>query len=259
MTPDWNEHYLFPAWAGDTTHLPQVTMPEHQQLRELISIYALGALPPDEATRLETHFDHCVECVDDLSVYLTTAAALAGQREPLSRVWDAIAGQIDAFQGGVVVELPDRRLGKFTRTLLSVAAALALVFAGAIVSGLAQDDGIARSDVIAAADEAANQPGSLVASFQVEAKVVARIVLTQEGQGYIIPTAELPELDASRTYQLWVVNSDDAVISAGVLGNRPAPSVFTWSGEVTSLALTREVAGGVTSSDGDVVSVAADL
>jgi hypothetical protein len=43
-----------------------------------------------------------------------------------------------------------------------------------------------------------------------------------------------------------------------VLGNRPGPSTFTWTGEVTGFALTREIAGGVVSSAGDVVAVITD-
>ena len=42
---------------------------------------------------------------------------------------------------------------------------------------------------------------------------------------------------------------------AGVLGNEPVPSRFTWTDDVAGFALTREVAGGVVSSEGDVVSV----
>jgi hypothetical protein len=52
------------------------------------------------------------------------------------------------------------------------------------------------------------------------------------------------------------VTPDEQVISAGVLGSDPAPSRFTWSGDVAGFALSREVAGGVESTAGDVVSVA---
>jgi hypothetical protein len=56
-----------------------------------------------------------------------------------------------------------------------------------------------------------------------------------------------------------VINDTDDVISAGVLGPEPAPSTFRWSGPIAGFALTREVAEGVVSSAGDVVSVIADL
>ena len=231
-------------------------MSEHQQLRELISIYALGALTAEEATRLERHLDTCAMCGDELAMYLATASALDGRKEAPQHLWDPIINRIG---GSRVVDLSSHRYARLTRALLSVAAAAALVIGGAIISRLVEDEGIGPSDVIAAAETAADHPGSLVADFEVENTVIARIVLTQDGQGYIIPTTELPELNPSRTYQLWVVNKDEQVISAGVLGSRPAPSVFTWGGEVSALALTREVAGGVTTSDGDVVSVATDF
>lgn len=240
-------------------HLSQLNMPEHQHLPDLLSIYALGALTPEEATRLEAHLGGCADCAEELGIYLATAAALDGHQDLPQHIWDGIERRTGDSKRGVVVDLSRRRPGGFTKAILSVAASVSLVIAGAAIATLAEDDAIGRSDVVAAADEAANQPGTLVAEFEVETAVVARIILTEEGQGYIIPTHELPELDPSRTYQLWVVNPDDAVISAGVLGSKPTPSVFTWTGEVSALALTREVAGGVTSSDGDVVSVATDF
>ena len=234
-------------------------MPEHQHLPDLLSIYALGALTPEEATRLEAHLDGCVDCAEELGAYLATAATLEGRQDLPPHIWDGIERRTGDSERGVVVDLSNRRSRRLMRAILSVAAAVSLVFAGAVIATLAEGDARGLSDVVAAADEAANQPGSLVAEFHVETAVVARIILTEEGQGYIIPTDELPELNPSRTYQLWVVNADEAVISAGVLGSKPSPSVFTWSGGVSALALTREVAGGVTSSDGDVVSVATDF
>lgn len=59
-------------------------------------------------------------------------------------------------------------------------------------------------------------------------------------------------IETSRTYQLWVINDTEDVISAGVLGNDPAPALFTSTGDVAGFALTREVAGGVVSSEGGV-------
>ncbi len=234
-------------------------MTEHEQLRELIPIYALGALTPDEARGVEAHLDSCPECFDELSVHLTTAAALDGRQEPPSAIWERVSLQIAEPRELQVVDLAERRSRKFTTGLLSVAAAIALVFAGAVFSRVVEDDGIGEDDVVAAASEAAGRPGSVVTDFLVDDKSVARLVLTTEGQGFVIPTDELESLGDARTYQLWVINAEEAVISAGVLGSSPGPSVFTWSGEVTGLALTREVAGGVVSSEGDVVSVTTDF
>jgi len=67
----------------------------------------------------------------------------------------------------------------------------------------------------------------------------------------------LDGLPADRTYQLWVVTPTEEVISAGVLGSDPEASTFTWRGEVSAFALTRETAGGVAVSEGDVVATIA--
>ena len=79
--------------------------------------------------------------------------------------------------------------------------------------------------------------------------------LTAAGEGFILPRGLEPLAD-DRTYQLWVVTADRLVISAGVLGPDPEPSRFTWAGTVAGFALTREAAGGVVSSAGDVVAAA---
>jgi hypothetical protein len=85
------------------------------------------------------------------------------------------------------------------------------------------------------------------------------VVLTADGYGYVVPGEDLAALGVDRTYQLWVITDDELVISAGVLGNDPKPAIFIWNGGVSGFALTREVAGGVVSSAGDVVSVVTDL
>jgi hypothetical protein len=109
--------------------------------------------------------------------------------------------------------------------------------------------------VVAAAEAAAEEPGSIVANFETDDGVVGQVVLTADGEGFVIPS-DLDPLEEARTYQLWVLTPDELAISAGVLGNDPSPSRFTWTGDVAGFALTREVAGGVESTAGDVVSVA---
>jgi hypothetical protein len=112
--------------------------------------------------------------------------------------------------------------------------------------------------ILAAAEVAVSQPGSYIGEFIVDEMSVARVILTASGQGFFVPDDRLPPLELSKTYQLWVVTSDEAVISGGVLGNDPRPSAFTWDGPVSGFALTREVAGGVPVSAGDVVGLASE-
>jgi anti-sigma-K factor RskA len=108
--------------------------------------------------------------------------------------------------------------------------------------------------VVAAAEAAADEPGAIVADLDSPTGTVARIVLSADGEGFVVP-GDLETLEDDRTYQLWVITPGETAISAGVLGNEPAPARFTWTGDVAGFALSREVAGGVVSSAGDVVSV----
>lgn len=235
-------------------------MPDHERLKELLPAYALGAVPAADADALASHLDSCESCSEELAQLLTTAAELEGAKAPPSGVWDGIAAAIeDTEHVANVSDLAERRTNRALSMLAGVAAAVALVFAGFIVARLSEPDPLGEEAVLAAAEDAASQDGAIVTEFLVDDIPVAELILTTDGQGFVIPSDGLPSLDASRTYQLWVINTAEAVISAGVLGSNPAPAPFTWTGDVAGLALTREVAGGVVSSEGDVVSVVTDL
>jgi anti-sigma-K factor RskA len=204
----------------------------HDRLLEMVDIYALDALPTGEETKLERHMDGCPSCEAELATALSVTAALIPDSEPPDHVWD-------------------RRF--HWSTVTTIAAVILIALAGLLMTSNGQDT------VVAAAESARAESGSVVADLVMDDVTLARVVLTAEGQGYVLPTESLAPLDASRTYQLWVITSDEQVISAGVLGNAPVPSAFTWQGDVSGFALTREVAGGVPVSAGDVVSVVTDL
>lgn len=234
-------------------------MAEHERFYELIPLYALGALTPSEAKDLESHLIGCPRCQDELSLHMNTVAGLDGAREPPDGVWERIATALDESGDPGAVRLlraSQPRTWAFVAGAVAVAAA---VFGGVLLAQLIGADPLGQGAIIAAAEEASAREGSIVAELRVDDAVVAEIVLTGSGQGFVLPSEELAPLDESRTYQLWVINSDEAVISAGALGSDPGASTFTWTGNVAGFALTREVAGGVVSSAGDVVSVVTDL
>ena len=176
-------------------------------------------------------------------------AALVEDTGPPNHVWDRIVQELEQPPLATVVQLPRRR--RILTQLASVAAVAAIGLLAVLIS----QDTVPGEAIAAAAAVAADQPGSTVADFVVDDVVVAQVVLTEAGAGFVIPTAELPDLETSRTYQLWVINEDGGVISGGVLGNAPEISTFTWTDGVSGFALTREVAGGVAVSEGDVVAV----
>ena len=223
----------------------------HEQMLDLVDLYALDALEGAELSEFESHLGACELCQQSLAHALTLTAALVGDTDPPNHIWDRIVEEIDPLPAEVV-QLPRRR-----RALLGVAsvAAAAVVGLFAVLASQESDPSLALA---VAAEQAAEEPGSTVADFNVGDVTVAQVVLTKEGAGYVIPTAALPALDESHTYQLWVINQEGGVISGGVLGNSPGISTFTWTDGVSGFALTREVAGGVAVSEGDVVAVITD-
>lgn len=236
-------------------------MSSHEML-DLVPLYALDALEDQEQRQFETHLETCGDCQASLDVYREVASNLVHDEPASDETWEQISAAIATGGGAAgleVVEMPRSRSGDGWKWLAAVAAIAALVFGTLFVLDGTQGGPIGSDNIIAAAEQLADQPGTIVSDFLVQDVAVARIVLSDDGRGFVIPTDDLDPLDETRAYQLWVINDTEEVISAGVLGNEPAPAMFTWTGEVTGFALTREVAGGVVSSEGDVVSVIADL
>ena len=140
--------------------------------------------------------------------------------------------------------------------LSAIAAALAITLGGVLIASNSLSP---EEAIIAAAQSAAAEPGSTVAALAVDDVTVAEVVLTSDGSGFVLPSEALVDLDESRTYQLWVINDEGDVISGGVLGSSPQASSFTWTDGASGFALTRETAGGVAVSEGDVVAVVTDI
>lgn len=227
-------------------------MSDHAML-ELIPLYALDAIEGEEKVELESHLEGCAECQEALAEYRAVASGLIPDQPASEDTWRRIRGAIST--DAEVVTLEDSRTGRAWRWIAGLAAASAVVLGVAVVASLQDADQLTSERITSAAAQAADEPGSFVGDFVVDDMAVAQVVLTEDGRGFVIPTDELVSLEEERTYQLWVINDNEDVISAGVLGAAPAPSTFTWTGDVSGFALTREVAGGVVSSEGDVVAV----
>jgi hypothetical protein len=233
-------------------------MMNHDQVLELVPLHALDALDEVEARDVEAHVATCDVCSSELATHRASASGFVADEPAPSGVWERIIGEITDTDADTVIDLGEARQRRTSRVtwLTSVAAIAALVFGVvAIVQTAAKNELTGPEGIVAAAEAAAQEPGAIVTEFTTESGTIGQVVLTADGEGYVIPS-ELEPLDPDRTYQLWVITPDEVAISAGVLGNAPGPSRFTWTADVAGFALTREVAGGVVSSAGDVVSVA---
>jgi len=226
-------------------------------MHDLVAAYAVDALDDSEIEAYEAHLSGCRQCQEEL-VRLQESTVLVAEAAGISPP-PALKGRVMAAvredETTNVVSIADGRPPARLWVPFAVAALAALVLGAVVIfQAVAMNDLSGPGGVAAAAEAAANEPGAIVAEFITDTGSVGQVVLTPDGEGYLVPSG-LETLPEDRTYQLWVITPDELAISAGVLGNEPAPSRFTWTDDVAGFALTREVAGGVVSSEGDVVSV----
>ena len=233
----------------------------HQEIQELLGVYALDAVEPEEADLIEVHLRECPRCRAEVAAHRETAAVLAhsGSSAPPG-VWERIAGSLEEeappqLDMAKVVALKPRR-----RSIpLPIAAAVAAVAAAVIaVLGVQVDHLDDRTDTLEAAlgskglDQAVqvalfDEGARRVDLRSTDGVTLAQAVVRENGEAYFVPQA-LPALSTEETYQLWAI-IDEQAVSVGVLGPHPGVSAFKVAGSgVTVLAVTTEEAGGVVSS-----------
>lgn len=232
----------------------------HDQLRELVAVYALDATDEAEAAAVEEHLSGCPRCRAELEAYREVAAAIGDQGGAARpEIWDRIAGQL--AEAPPPLRLPTRtrrpRPRATPRLTAAVAAAAAIVIAvlGWDVAHLnsrvdhlqAVAGGTAR-----AARVAADAPGSKrVQLHSTSGALTADVVVRPGGQAYLL-SSTLPTLPDGRIYQLWGL-SRNRPVSLGLLGARAAPAGFRLDSHVTQLMITAEPAGGVPAPTGPVL------
>ncbi|MGQ0830240.1 MAG: anti-sigma factor domain-containing protein [Microthrixaceae bacterium] len=238
----------------------------HDEAAELLGAYALHAVEPAERALVEAHLDACPRCRDELRGHVGVAAMLgnSGGDAP-DGVWDRIVGSLEEVppplrlslsDDATVVPLAARRRERGGRVAIAVAGAAAAVTIGVLgVKVVQQGDEIDRvrsalgnDAMLAAANLALVDPRAIETELvSPDGSVTASAVVLPDGTGYLL-ARDLPGLPPDRTYQLWGQTSG-GLISLGVLGSSPGQVVaFRASGDVAALAITDEVAGGVSQS-----------
>ena len=234
----------------------------HDDIRDLLAVYALDAVDADEAETIELHLRDCPRCRAEVADHRETASALATGHEPAPlRMWDNIAGQLEAappLQLASVVPIRPAPLRRAVRVAVASVAAVTIAVLGVRV--VQQDDRLDRMQtamedrtVLSAALAASGNPDARHAELRsANGIVLARAVLVPDGTGYLWSDG-LPRTDGARTYQLWAIVGTER-ISAGVLGPNPGVAPFRIAGDVVGLAITEEVAGGVVASQNQPVA-----
>lgn len=260
-------------------------MTTHEELQELLGVYALDALERDEADLVERHLEVCARCRAEVASHREVSGLLgyAGQEAPAG-LWDRIVastsetppalqmpGRAPRIFGASLGRVPagtgpgrvrPRGLSRSggvlpPRRLAWMAAAAAVLIVGVLgLQVVRLNDRVsavnrtmtAAGPTMTTVRRALAEPGARKVSLMDPAGhvVEADAVILPGGSGYLYGTRLVP-LPPSQTYQLWGVVGNQ-VISYGLLGSDPSVEPFRVGAGLAGLAITAEEAGGVVSS-----------
>jgi len=234
---------------------------EHEEMRSLLALYALGALPLDELQMVSTHLLHCEECrgeTKELSE-LTASLALVVDPVPLpagfaDRVVSAARGEeavvgtrrslslVDADTAPVSEprdELAERRSRRrWNPAAVLAAAAMLLIVSVLSMTLLDARRELGRTETAVAA--LASNKGMALEGSGAQGRIVPG------GDGSLMVIAGLDAAPSERDYQLWLMR-DGEPVSAGVFD--VSEGVVTLSTELEldgydGAAITVEPQGG---------------
>jgi len=245
----------------------------HLDAGELLGVYALDALDPDERDAVDAHAAECGACQAEITRHREVAAFLAPVWTPApDGLWDRIVEELeetppplDMPLAPVAPVVPIDRRSRRSRPMAAVAAMVA-VAAVAVVGVLGFkviDDGrrIDSMNQQALGTEfdrtvnaaLADPSGHHINLQNADGAVGAQAVVLPDGAGFIT-NKNLAELPSNRTYQLWALVGTSR-ISVGVLGPKVASAGFRAPTSAAGFALTDENAGGVVASANNPVVV----
>jgi hypothetical protein len=251
---------------------------DHEDLRDLLGVYALNAVDQEERACVEAHLDGCDECAQEVREHTEVAGLLIEADTSAPTVlWDRIrddaltpystihATDSDVRQLESAPSIERAARWRMIATVAAVAALTVLVgvqtirldaastrLEGADAQIAAFERAIAEGDYQALVGLAAAAPGARTVDLAGDAGAASAVILP-DGSGYVEVT-KLDPIDELHTYQLWAI-IDGEVISAGILGGHSDVAPFQVDLELLEgLVVTEELAGGVAVSDQPAVS-----
>jgi anti-sigma-K factor RskA len=229
-------------------------------IHALSGAYAIDALDDHERAEFERHLDVCAECRAEVASFRETAALLAetesvaapaslreGVLASVSRVRplppETAAPRHAADEVAVVRR---RRLPQ----LLAAAAAVVLVAVGVVAWHPWQHEQATLADRIVHAPDAQRTAKQLPGGGElilVRSASLGRAVL--EGR-------DLPDPGAGKTYQMWLQQPGEDMVSAGLMTDPDRPTVLTGdAATAAAAAVSVEPDGGSVHPSKDVVAV----
>lgn len=228
----------------------------------MLGVYALHALDPEEQNLVEEHLEDCPRCQQEVRGHREVATLLGntGGVAP-EGLWDRIASRLEELPPpmrlslsdgqGNVIPLAARRRERTNRFVAAAVGAAAVILVGLLGAQVVRQ-GSRIEDLESAMNGSSVAAAGVATLSSPDGSISADAVLLSDGTGLLL-AEDLPELTAEETYQLWGV-TDTGVISLGLLGAEPGRVMpFLAGDDVSGLAITQEVAGGVPQSDNPAV------
>jgi anti-sigma-K factor RskA len=175
--------------------------PGHDELRDDLAAYALGALEEEEAERLRLHLETCDDCRRHLR-WLQPAVELlprtVEQLEPPARLRESLMDVVHSESPQAAREPPRRAAGGWWRSVglalwrpATAVAAAAMLVVGAVAGYLLHEPG----------------DGDNTATFAARATQGASPVtgtLERDGDSGILRVQGMPSLASDQVYEVWV-------------------------------------------------------
>jgi anti-sigma-K factor RskA len=228
-------------------------------IHALSGAYAVDALDDLERSQFEQHLAACAECHAEVASLRETSALLAeadAETPPASLREGVLSGisqvrplpPLQPDRTGLATARPVRRI---LPQLLAAAAAVVLLAAGAVLWHPWQHGHTTAADRILHAPDAVRVtekiPGSSGKLILVRSASLGRAVMIGD---------HVPEAPAGKTYQLWLQQPGQPMVSAGLMSDPARPTVLTGdAGTASAAAVSVEPAGGSDQPSADVVAV----
>lgn len=193
---------------------------QHDQIKQDLAAYALGALEPDEVATVEEHLKGCEECQALFDEYLQTTALLPMALDITSPPAGAGERLLATARASATVETetPHRaeRIGTPSTPWKLIAAAsllLAMILGGTLIWTLAGDD-----------DDSMPGDGERVVALSGSPdapEASGHLILDESDEWAMLIVANLPAIQPGRAYQFWFVAPDGERVSGAVFNPGP--------------------------------------
>ncbi len=235
-----------------------------QPFRELLPAFALEALDPEEARKLETHLKTCPDCQASLEEYRAVSDGLMFALPPKAPPLRARARLVASLAAAQGPPPSARRAWPIWQLVGGLALVVLLILN---VSTLSQLQALQRQQMALTQQLQTSQTALALVAYP-EGRTVAvtgaqatgTLVLNSELKQGVLFAWGLEKLDAAHTYQIWLIQPDGRRVSSGLFRPEPSqpfvsviiPSSRPFS-DFTGLGVTVEPSGGSSAPTGPKV------